>query len=198
MASLLSSFCLCLLPLARLRILPAATACCVVERQDPMLYTTLLFAHLLSQIPAETNPQTKTPPKKNKQTNKTKQNKQTLPHNSLRHTPQIYRSPAFRTATTQNTTHAASSKSRHSKSFLRKTFASFPSTQQANLGFGFWCQSSRSKCERERERERKKTKKKMDLCVRGLARARLVAPASAEVRQGIRQRTPASSKVRYF
>jgi phage major head subunit gpT-like protein len=159
-----------------------------------MLYTTLLFAHLLSQTPAETNPQTKTDQKKKKKNKQT--NKQTLPHNSLRHTPQIYQSPAFRTATTQNTTRAASSKSRHSKSFIREGFASFASTQQANLGFGFWCQSSRSKCERERE---KKTKKRMDLCAGGAcSRARLVAPASTEVRQRIRQRTPASTKVRYF
>jgi len=120
-----------------------------------MLYTTLLFAHLLSQTPAETNPQTKTDQKKKKKKKQT--NKQTLPHNSLRHTPQIYQSPAFRTATTQNTTRAASSKSRHSKSFIREGFASFASTQQANLGFGFWCQSSRSKCEREREKKNKET-----------------------------------------
>jgi hypothetical protein len=45
---------------------------------------------------------------------------------------------------------------------------------------------------RERERERKQRKEWT--CVRGLARARLVAPASTEVRQ----RTPASTKVRYF
>jgi hypothetical protein len=51
--------------------------------------------------------------------------------------------------------------------------------------------------ERERERERNKQRKEWT-CVRGLARARLVAPGSTEVRQRIHQRTPASTKVRYF